>query len=232
LQDLVTVAYAVPGVQRVRWPSGSRRSPIAERKSLVAIAEAVLDAAGGSLAVSQLVAVFAQRFPAAVDLGDAPMSEEVQATATAPAEDRPDVQVVAAEQEWEAATAPAPRCMRPAPSPGRCCWSMGSRTPWCHPPKLRRSPTPCRSTASRMPSCPSPGERPPAGRIHQHPPSAACGPCLLSAGARHHPACPMKGCLRDQPRRRPHVPGVQDWPGASGKRSRPGPVAERRGPRD
>jgi DNA-directed RNA polymerase specialized sigma24 family protein len=103
LQDLVTVAYAVPGVRRVRWTSGSRRSPLAERTSLVAIAEAVLGAAGGSLAVSQLVAVFAQRFPAAVDLGDAPMSQEVEATATAPAEDRPDAQVVAAEQEWEAA---------------------------------------------------------------------------------------------------------------------------------
>jgi hypothetical protein len=103
LQDLVTVAYAVPNVRRVRWTSGSRRGPLAERLSLVTIARAVLDAADGSLSVSQLVAVFAQRFPAAADLGDAPMSEEVEATAAAPGEARPDAQVVAAEQECEAA---------------------------------------------------------------------------------------------------------------------------------
>jgi hypothetical protein len=64
---LVAVAWAVPNVRVPRWSSSSRRPPVADRASLVAIAHAVLQSAGGSLEIAQLVHVFADRFAAALD---------------------------------------------------------------------------------------------------------------------------------------------------------------------
>ena len=101
IEELVATAYAVSGVRLVRWSSDARRSPIAERESLRAVAQAVLAAAGGSLEIGQLVAVFARRFPATIELGDVPMSPEVEAVASAPVEDLPEVQVLVAERARE-----------------------------------------------------------------------------------------------------------------------------------
>lgn len=65
--ELVAVAWEVPNVRVPRWSSSSRRPPVADRASLVAIAHAVLQSAGGSLETAQLVHVFADRFAAALD---------------------------------------------------------------------------------------------------------------------------------------------------------------------
>jgi hypothetical protein len=85
----------------VRWSSNARRNPIAERQSLLDVVHAVLTAADGSLHIGQLVAVFARRFPTALESGDAPMSPEVEAAASAPAEDLPEVKVLVNERARE-----------------------------------------------------------------------------------------------------------------------------------
>lgn len=65
--ELVAVAWSVPNVRVPKWSSPSRRPPVADRASLVAIIAAVLQAASGSLETAQLVYVFSQRFAAALD---------------------------------------------------------------------------------------------------------------------------------------------------------------------
>jgi hypothetical protein len=69
------VAWAVPDVRVPIWSQGTRRAPIADRPSLVAILEAVLQTARGSLETAQLVHVFAQRFAAAMDPIEVPFPE-------------------------------------------------------------------------------------------------------------------------------------------------------------
>jgi hypothetical protein len=64
---LIAAAWAVPNVRVPKWSSKSRRPPIADRQSLVAIARAILHEAGGSLETAQIVHVFALRFAAALD---------------------------------------------------------------------------------------------------------------------------------------------------------------------
>jgi hypothetical protein len=92
LEPLVTAAYAVPGVQAVRW-SGPRRAPLATDESLIAILEAVLAAAGGSMEPAELTWVLLQRFPAAAEVADAVLDHHVFERTAAPAEQRPDVLV-------------------------------------------------------------------------------------------------------------------------------------------
>lgn len=67
LSELVQTAYAVTDVRVPVWSSQKRRSPVADRASIVAILRAVLSAAQGSVEVAALVSVFAQRFPASLD---------------------------------------------------------------------------------------------------------------------------------------------------------------------
>ena len=57
-EDLVEAARVVPYVRIPRWSSAGRRSPAADRASIVAVAHAVLEAAAGSMEVAQIVAVF------------------------------------------------------------------------------------------------------------------------------------------------------------------------------
>jgi hypothetical protein len=64
---LIAAAWRVADVRVPRWTSNSRRPPVADRASLVAIAHAVLEEAGGSLEIAQLVYVFSQRFSASLD---------------------------------------------------------------------------------------------------------------------------------------------------------------------
>ena len=98
---LVAVAYAVPGVQAVRW-SGARRARLARDESLVAILRAVLERAGASLEVAQLTYVLVRRFPAAVEPADAALDERTFDRAVAPVEDRPDVVVEVSERARQA----------------------------------------------------------------------------------------------------------------------------------
>lgn len=92
LRPLVAAAYSIPGVRAVHW-SGGRRAPLASDESLVAILNAVLSAAAGSLAVPEVTWVLVQRFPAAVELADATLDQSAFDLTVAPFEDRPDVLV-------------------------------------------------------------------------------------------------------------------------------------------
>ncbi|MFD8035433.1 hypothetical protein ACFV3F_43290 [Streptomyces sp. NPDC059717] len=67
LGELVEAAYAVTDVRVPVWATEKRRSPVADRASIVAILRAVLIAAQGSVEVAALVSVFARRFPASLD---------------------------------------------------------------------------------------------------------------------------------------------------------------------
>lgn len=67
LGRLIVVAWAVPNVRVPKSSGRSRRPPVADRASLVAIALAVLSDAGGSLEIGQFVYVFSKRFAAALD---------------------------------------------------------------------------------------------------------------------------------------------------------------------
>jgi len=89
MRPLVAAAYAVPGVRAVRW-EGERRSPLASDACLIAIIDAVLTAAGGSLEVAQLTKVILERFPAAVEHADTALDQEVL-DVVAPRHDGPDV---------------------------------------------------------------------------------------------------------------------------------------------
>jgi hypothetical protein len=67
LEPLVEAARSVRDVRVPKWVSDSRRPPLADHASWVAIMRAVLAKAGGSLETAQLVFVFAQRFAGALD---------------------------------------------------------------------------------------------------------------------------------------------------------------------
>ncbi|MFE4828112.1 hypothetical protein [Streptomyces sp. NPDC056672] len=64
---LVEAAQAVSAVRIPKWSSTTRRAPIADRASIVAVASAVLSTAGSSLETAQLVEVFTVRFPIVLD---------------------------------------------------------------------------------------------------------------------------------------------------------------------
>jgi hypothetical protein len=100
-EDLVEAARAVPYVRIPQWSSTSRRPPVADRASIVAVAYAVLAAAAGSMETAQIVAVFIARFPVVLDPPVVPLQDhhhvEVRATELTPEE-----QVIDAEDELAA----------------------------------------------------------------------------------------------------------------------------------
>jgi hypothetical protein len=108
--DLLDAARAVPNVKIPKWSSSTRRAPVADRVSLVAVARAVLGAAGGSLEVAQLVEVFAARFPVVLDPVEVPLPADPEAGARGAGDDggpTPEDLVIAAEDEFSAAVAAA-----------------------------------------------------------------------------------------------------------------------------
>ena len=72
-RNLIRAANAVRDVRIGRWSSTTRRAPVASRDSLIAVARAVLSAAGGSMAIAQLTHVFLARFPVALDWAVVPL---------------------------------------------------------------------------------------------------------------------------------------------------------------
>jgi hypothetical protein len=67
IDDLTAAAWSVRDIRVPKWSSPRRRPPIADRESLIAIIRAVLARAEGSVETAHLVAVFANRFAAALD---------------------------------------------------------------------------------------------------------------------------------------------------------------------
>ncbi len=107
LDDLISVAWAVPHVRVPKWSSASRRAPVADRPSLLAVARAVLEAASGSLETGQLVAVFAARFEAVLDPVEVPLHNDAEASIGQSGEPAPEEYVIAAAAEVDAAVSAA-----------------------------------------------------------------------------------------------------------------------------
>ncbi|MCX4826854.1 hypothetical protein OG883_45285 [Streptomyces sp. NBC_01142] len=103
---LVEAARAVPNVRVPRWSSDTRRAPVADRASIVALLRAVLTAADGSLEVSQLCEIFAERFPAVLDPVVVPLEAGAahEPAALAPS---PEEAVLAEDAEFDAAVTAA-----------------------------------------------------------------------------------------------------------------------------
>ncbi|MFW0797012.1 hypothetical protein AAFP30_24615 [Gordonia sp. CPCC 205515] len=104
---LLEAAWKVPDVRVPKWSSTSRRPPVADRPSLVAILEAVFRAAGGSIEVAELVHVLAQRFAAALDPIVTVAGEHDDLASTPASEPTPDDLVVADESDADTARAAA-----------------------------------------------------------------------------------------------------------------------------
>jgi hypothetical protein len=106
-EDLVDVARAVPNVKIPKWSSTTRRGPVADRRSIVAVAGAVLDAAGGSLEVAQLVAVFVARFPVVLDPAVCSLPDDLDSNIGLDEALTPEQQLVAVDDEVDAAVTAA-----------------------------------------------------------------------------------------------------------------------------
>lgn len=106
-EDLGGAARAVPNVKIPKWSSTTRRGPVADRRSIVAVAVAVLDAAGGSLEVAQLVAMFVARFPAVLDPAVGPLPDDLDSSIGFSEGLSPEQQLIAADDEVDAAATAA-----------------------------------------------------------------------------------------------------------------------------
>jgi len=100
LADLVEAARAVPRVKIPQWSLSARRSPVADKASIVAVARAAIQAAGGSLEIAELTAVFTARFPAALDPVIVPLPDDPDLVAR-DADPTPEERQVAADEELD-----------------------------------------------------------------------------------------------------------------------------------
>lgn len=107
-EDLIDAARAVPNVKIPKWSSATRRGPVADRGSIVAVVGAVLGAARGSLEVAQLVEVFVARFPAVLDPAVGPLPDDPH-TGGIGLDDglTPEQQLIAVDDEVDAAVTAA-----------------------------------------------------------------------------------------------------------------------------
>ncbi|MBE8524108.1 hypothetical protein ILP97_42650 [Amycolatopsis sp. H6(2020)] len=107
LEGLVQAARKVRDVRPQRWTSDTRRPPVADRRSIVAVLTAVLEAAGGSLETAQLVYVFSRRFAAALDPIEVSLDDAIQFGDVPSDEATGEDLVIAADSELDAACAAA-----------------------------------------------------------------------------------------------------------------------------
>jgi hypothetical protein len=89
------------------WSSTTRRGPVADRRSIVAVVSAVLRAADGSVEIAQLVEVFVARFPAVLDPAVSPLPDDLDSSTAIDEGLTPEEQLVAAEDEVDAAVTAA-----------------------------------------------------------------------------------------------------------------------------
>lgn len=105
--DLTAAAWSVHDVRIPKWSSTTRRAPLADRESLVAIIHSVLASAGGSVEIAHLVAVFANRFAAALDPRFASFDDDDDPIDVASAALDPEESLIADEIAFDVATAAA-----------------------------------------------------------------------------------------------------------------------------
>lgn len=103
--ELIRAAGSVRRVRIQPWRSTSRRAPLANRASVVAVCRAVLSAANGSLELGELVHVLLIRFPVVLDPAIVPVSDFEYEYADV--ELTPEEHVVAADEELAAAVSAA-----------------------------------------------------------------------------------------------------------------------------
>lgn len=104
IEELIVAAQEVSNVKIPKWSSSTRRAPLADRASLVAVARAALKAAnGGSLELAQLVGVFVARFPAVLDPAIIPLPEGDEANVADDGAVNAEQQLILAEEELSAA---------------------------------------------------------------------------------------------------------------------------------
>jgi hypothetical protein len=106
LADLIEAARGVTKVRVPQWSSSTRRSPVADKASIVAVAQAAFQAAAGSLEIGQLTAVFAARFPVVLDPVVVPIPDD-QDTVARDIAPTPEELQVAADEELDSAVAAA-----------------------------------------------------------------------------------------------------------------------------
>lgn len=106
-EELIDTARAVPNVKIPPWSSTTRRGPVADRRSIVAVAGAVLKVAGGSLEIAQLVEVFVARFPAVLDPAVGPLPDDLGTSIGLHEGLTPEQQLIAANDEVDAAVTAA-----------------------------------------------------------------------------------------------------------------------------
>lgn len=107
LDGLVQAARQVRGVPTPRWTSDTRRPPVADRRSFVAVLTAVMEAAGGSLETAQLVFVLSWRFAAALDPIEVSLDDVAKVGDVASGEATAEDLAIAADSELDAACAAA-----------------------------------------------------------------------------------------------------------------------------
>lgn len=108
IEELIVAARVVSNVKIPKWSSSTRRAPLADRASMVAVARAALEAAGGgSLELAQLVTVFVARFPAALDPAMVPLPEGDEADMADDDAVNAEQQLIQAEEELSAAVSAA-----------------------------------------------------------------------------------------------------------------------------
>lgn len=107
IDDLIVAAWSVRDVRIPKWSSPTRRAPLADRESLIAIIRAVLARAAGSVEIAHLVAVFANRFAAALDPLIASIDDDENPIDVAAAELEPDEALIADEVALDVATSAA-----------------------------------------------------------------------------------------------------------------------------
>lgn len=97
--ELVAAAFSVVDISLLRWRSDRRRSPIAERASLVAVMTRVIEAAGGPVPYTTMAEVIEHRFslaspPLLIDLDDEPGPVEPETTPEEQASAALDAEVI------------------------------------------------------------------------------------------------------------------------------------------
>lgn len=107
VDDLTAAAWSVRDVRVPKWSSPTRRAPLADRESLIAIIRAVLARAAGSVETAHLVAVFANRFAAALDPLVASIDDDDNPIDVESVAFDPEETLIAAEVTLDVATAAA-----------------------------------------------------------------------------------------------------------------------------
>lgn len=107
IDDLTAAAWSVRDVRIPKWSSTRRRAPLASRESLIAIIRSVLVRAAGSVEIGHLVAVFADRFAAALDPLVASIDDDDNPIDVETAALDPEETLIADELAWDVAVAAA-----------------------------------------------------------------------------------------------------------------------------